>query len=98
MGTFNYTYIEKTQLAEKDKKLIFQKYNNPAMTLGYTIMAAILFFSFVGYQIDVRFKTKYWTFVGVFAGFLYSGYEVWKLVKNENEKEEAAKRMKKEDM
>ena len=73
--------------ADKDKKELFQKYNTPAVTMGYTIMAAICFFSFVGYQLDQKLKTQYWTLVGVFAGFLYSGYEVWKLIQREKEQD-----------
>ena len=59
--------------------------------LGYTIMAAILFFSFIGYQLDQKLKTQYWTLVGVFVGFGYSGYEVWKLVKKLQEEENQKK-------
>ena len=68
-------------------------YNSPAMTMGFTIMAAIIVFSFIGYQIDEKLKTKNypWTLLGVFLGFLYSGYEIWKLIKNEEEKEKNKK-------
>ena len=52
---------------------------------------AILFFSFIGYQIDAKLKTQYWTLIGIFTGFIYSGYEVWKLIKREAEEERSKK-------
>ena len=62
--------------------------NSSATTLGYTIMAAVFFFTFVGYKLDEKFKNEYhlWTLLGIFTGLAYSGYEVWKLVKNEQDK------------
>jgi F0F1-type ATP synthase assembly protein I len=78
----------------EDKNSKFKKFSSPAVTLGYTIMASIFFFSFIGYQIDQRLKTQYWTLVGIFIGFIYSGYEVWKLIKREQEKEEEEKKKK----
>lgn len=74
-------------MEDKEDKGKFEKYNTPAVTIGYTIMAAICFFSFVGYQLDKKFKTQYWILIGIFVGFLYSGYEVWKLIKREKEEE-----------
>ena len=71
----------------KDSKDKFQKFNSPAMTMGYTIMAAICFFSFVGYKLDQIFKKQYLMLVGMFVGFAYSGYEVWKLIQSEKENE-----------
>ena len=64
--------------------------------MGFTIMAAIIFFSFIGYKIDEKFKTHWWTLVGVFVGFAYSGYEVWKLIQNEKEEEKKKEKPKKQ--
>jgi hypothetical protein len=79
------------EMTDKNKKFIFEKYSTPGLTLGYTSMAAIIFFSFLGYQIDAHFKTQYWTLIGIFVGFFFSGYEVWKLIKSENAKEKEKK-------
>ena len=62
-----------------------QNKNSPALTMGYTIMASIIFFSFIGYKLDEKFHTQYWFLVGVFSGFAFSGYEIWKLIKSEKE-------------
>ena len=65
-----------------------QKNNSSATTLGYTIMAAVFFFTYIGYKLDEKFKNEYhlFTLSGIFVGLTYSGYEVWKLVKNEQNK------------
>lgn len=63
--------------------------NSSAMTIGYTIMAAVFLFTFIGYKIDEKFKIKsnLCTLFGIFTGLAYSGYEVWKLVKREEDKD-----------
>lgn len=53
------------------------------VSIGYTIMAAILLCTFIGYKIDQKLKkTSYpYTIAGLMLGMAYSGYEIWKLVK-----------------
>jgi hypothetical protein len=77
-------------LNEKEKQ---PKYSSSAATMGYTIMAAVFFFTFVGYQIDKKFPNEahIYTLLGIFAGFVYSGYEVWKLVKDLKNKDKKSK-------
>lgn len=76
------------------QKIFGSNPNSAALSIGFTIMAAIIIFSFIGYKLDQKFKTSYWTLIGVFVGFSYSGYEVWKLIRNlkEEEKNKAQKK------
>ena len=62
-------------------------YDSSATTLGYVIMAAVFFFTFIGYQLDRKFKNDFnlFTLLGIFAGLLYGGYEVWRLIQREQE-------------
>ena len=64
--------------------------------MGFTIMAAVFFFTFIGYKIDEKLQTRLhlWTLFGIFAGLAYSGYEVWKLIKREEEEEKKNKKSK----
>ena len=78
----------------EEKKTPPQYYNSPATTIGFTIMAAVCLFSFIGYKIDEKFKTNFWTLIGIFTGFAFSGYEVWKLVRREQEEEKKNKKIK----
>ena len=86
--TQTFILSKEIKLTDPKKKIDSQKYSSPAVMIGYTIMAAVFFFSFIGYQIDKKLKTQYWTLIGIFTGFAYSGYEVWKLIKREKEQEE----------
>lgn len=55
---------------------------NPALSLGYTMTAGMLVFAGLGYWIDQKRGSDYfWTVCGMFMGLIYSGYEVWKLVR-----------------
>lgn len=59
-----------------------EKNNSSAVTIGYTIMAAIFGLTFIGYKIDEKIKrnSSFFTLFGLFLGMVYSGYEVWKLI------------------
>jgi len=63
--------------------------NSSAMTIGYTIMAAVFLCAFIGYKIDERIKkgSSTFTLVGLFMGLTFSGYEVWKLIKSKNKED-----------
>ena len=55
-------------------------------SLGFNLMAGMIFFSCVGYWIDQkRGGTQGWTLTGMFLGLFYGGYEVWKFIKKLNE-------------
>ena len=83
-------------MIEQKDKIPPPNYRSSATMLGYTIMAAVFFFAFIGYKLDEKFKNEkhLWTLCGVFVGFVYSGYEVWKLVKREQEEEQKNKKQK----
>lgn len=55
-----------------------------AISLGTNLAAGMAVFCFLGYWID-KWRggsgTGGWLFAGVFMGFLYGGYEVWKVVR-----------------
>ena len=64
----------------------------PAVSLGYTLTAGMIVFTLVGYWIDKKRGTDgVWTLCGMFAGLLYGGYEVWKLVKSVEEEDTTKK-------
>ncbi len=50
--------------------------------------AGMVIFAYLGYLIDQKTtKGQAWTLVGIFLGLVYCGYEVWKLVRKEDEAE-----------
>ena len=56
----------------------------PALSLGTNIAAGMLGLTFAGYYLDRRFgegEGETFTLIGLFLGLVYSGYEVWKVVR-----------------
>ena len=60
--------------------------NIPLTTLGLNMTAGMILFSAIGYFIDQRTNNPhlFWTLIGMFAGLVYCGYEVWKILRNMN--------------
>ncbi|MGE0266846.1 MAG: AtpZ/AtpI family protein [Candidatus Omnitrophota bacterium] len=56
----------------------FLKYLN----LGWTMITGVALFTFAGYYADSKFKTRWWTFIGVGCGIFYCGYLIWKMTIN----------------
>ncbi len=56
------------------------KLNNNAISFGFNLVSGMIVFSGIGYWIDQRKGTEYWTLIGMFVGLLYCGYEAWKLL------------------
>ena len=54
-----------------------------AIALSSTMTAAMLMFAGLGHYLDKKYATtKPWfTLVGMFLALFYSGYEVWKIVR-----------------
>jgi F0F1-type ATP synthase assembly protein I len=53
----------------------------PALSLGTTMVGAVLGCTLVGLWLDHKFQTgERFTLGGLILGFLVSGYEVWKVV------------------
>jgi len=53
------------------------------ISLGYTLAAGMIFFTVLGFYLDHRLDSGgIWTLFGVLLGFVYGGYEVWKVVRN----------------
>ena len=70
---------EPTPSGESDRA--YRRKYGPAITLGYTLTAGMIFFTALGYYFDHSFKTEgRWTLCGMFMGLVYGAYEVWKLV------------------
>ena len=55
--------------------------NHSAMGFGTAFAAAMALFSLGGHWLDVKFDREPWfTLGGVGLGFIYGGYELWKLI------------------
>jgi len=58
-----------------------QKYGN--VTLGLNMAAGIVVFTGLGYLIDEkRGGGQAFTLAGIFLGLFYCAYEVWKVIRN----------------
>ena len=54
-----------------------------ALSLGWTISVGMVLLPLVGWFLDKRFHSgHWWTLSGLFMGFAYCGYEVWKALRN----------------
>jgi hypothetical protein len=63
-----------------------------AIGLGYQMLAAMGFFVGGGYYLDRRYDSEHtFTLLGVGLAFVYSGYEVWKLVRLMNREDQPPK-------
>ena len=61
-----------------------RKYS-PLVNLGLSIVAGMIFFSFLGYYIDQkRGGGMAATLTGIFLGLFYCGYEIWKAIRQLN--------------
>jgi hypothetical protein len=57
-----------------------------AVNLGINFAVGMGLFSFGGYKLDQkRGDGNLFTLLGMFLGLIYGGYEVWKLVRVQNE-------------
>ena len=56
---------------------------NPALSFGINFAAGMGIFVFLGWKMDRRRGEDAigWTLAGVALGFLYGGYELWKIVR-----------------
>ncbi|MEE9368933.1 MAG: AtpZ/AtpI family protein [Pontiella sp.] len=69
---------DKEQLTEKRR-------SGGAIGFGSSFAAGMAIFSLGGHWIDVKFeKEPVFTLVGIFMGFVYGGWELWKLVVETN--------------
>ncbi|MBP9853287.1 MAG: AtpZ/AtpI family protein [Candidatus Omnitrophica bacterium] len=59
-----------------EKKDPFFKYLN----LVWSMISGVGVLTYAGYYIDSKFKTRWWTFVGVGLGMIYCGYLIWKMI------------------
>lgn len=62
-----------------------QPKNIPGISLGINIAVGMVFFTMTGSWIDRKLGDgHFWTLVGMFLGVFYSGYEIWKLIRQNN--------------
>ncbi len=62
--------------------------NLSAISFGYTSAVGFFVFFGLGYWLDRKFATGYvWTLAGIFIGFVLLIYEVWKILRNINNKD-----------
>jgi len=63
------------------------KKNSKHISLGYTLTAGMAVLCFTGYWIDLKRQTEpFWTIVFVLIAFVYCGYEIWKYIRDINDK------------
>jgi len=56
-------------------------------TLGINMAVGMAIFASLGYWIDQKKGGgQIWTLIGIFLGLFYCGYEVWKLIKSQDER------------
>lgn len=61
------------------------RFNNSALSLGFSITGGVAVFALLGVYCDRRFHTSpIGLIAGILLGFLYSAYEVWKAVRETN--------------
>jgi len=62
-----------------------QPKNIPNITFGINIAAGMALFTIIGNWIDKKLGDQhFWIFIGIFLGLFYSGYEIWKLIRQGN--------------
>ena len=72
---------EKNQASER-------RFVGGALGFGSSFAVAMAVFSLGGHWLDVKFdKEPVFTLIGVFMGFFYGAWEIWKLVAATNRKE-----------
>ncbi len=66
---------------------------NPAVSFGINFAAGMGLFAFLGWKLDQRRGpgSLAFTLAGVALGFIYGGYELWKIVRADNTRKAEAK-------
>jgi len=68
-------------MAEQEPKKEYLKYTN----LGINLTVGFCGFTFLGIWLDNKFqRNNIFTIIGIFLGFAYFSYEIWKLLKDIN--------------
>jgi len=61
--------------------------NPDHISLGYTLAAGMGVLCFIGYWIDQKRHTEpFWTITFLMIAFVYCGYEIWKYIRDTNDK------------
>jgi len=83
--------IENVSVENSDDKETLFKKHAPALALGMNLSAGMALFSLGGYYLDVQSDDgQYpWTLIGMFFGLIYAAYEVWKVVRRLNERDQS---------
>lgn len=65
----------------------------PAFSLGLNMAVGMAVFSFLGIWADRKWggENGWFTLAGIFLGLLYGGYEVWKIIKLNNDLDDQKK-------
>ena len=59
----------------------------PYISLGINMAAGMGIFVYGGYLLDDKGeKGQFWTLIGTVLGLFYCGYEIWKLIRELNQK------------
>jgi len=63
---------------------------HPAIGFGSVFAGGMAFFALGGWWLDGKFGTEPWLVLcGVFLGFLFGAYELWKIIRWMNRKSES---------
>ncbi len=73
--------------SKKDKELASERrFVGGALGFGSSFAVGMALFSLGGHWLDVKYdKEPVFTLIGVFLGFIYGGWELWKLVAATNQ-------------
>ena len=62
--------------------------NLSGISLGMTMAVGVAFFTYLGYLVDQKTGGgQGWTLAGNYVGLFYCGYEIWKLIRNNQKKD-----------
>lgn len=63
--------------------------NIPGISLGINIAVGMALFTIIGNWIDKKLGDQHlWILVGMFLGLFYCGYEIWKLIRQNDHDQE----------
>jgi hypothetical protein len=70
------------RLLDSHRRLVRSTRAHPAIGFGSSMAAGFALFGWLGWRADQRFHSEPWgVLAGVGLAFLYSGYELWKLLR-----------------
>lgn len=78
--------MNKNSNNDNDSEKKEQKLARTASSLGMNIAVGMFIFFYIGYRLELKYGQSYWTLGGIGLGLFYLGYQIWKLIKDINQK------------